>query len=252
MGGSYVNLYAFCSSVTHAPGGSTFAIAQGVNPDIDSGVFETVWVEGGTYVAPSEAQMLNVTSTSAEDAPGNTGLHSVLIIGVAENFAAIQEVVVLEGTTPVITSTAFRAVNNMIGIGSGSVHRNVGSISCAQVTSTLVVACMAPLTSLLSQAIFTVPKTKEGRVMQFTVRANRAQGQEPLIEFRAIAQDPVTLTQLVPVSIILDTSKQTTLDFPIPFVDAVPENTIITMEAMSDQDNTRVFADMYFTLEPNF
>ena len=91
----------------------------GFNRSIET-AYETVWNNGGgLYTFPTEALTMSCVSSSASDTM------SILIQGLDANYAAIDDVVTLTGTTPVSTNIQFFRINTVV-ILSGN---NVGNIS---------------------------------------------------------------------------------------------------------------------------
>jgi len=89
---------------------------------------ETLWPEGGLYAFPSEAITMTVSSSSSSDDVGESGLTAVLISGLDENYAALTETVIMNGTTAVTTTKSFLRINTMIGQTAGSTGSNVGTV----------------------------------------------------------------------------------------------------------------------------
>lgn len=91
----------------------------GFNRSIET-AYETVWNNGGgLYTFPTEALTMSCVSSSASDTM------SILIQGLDANYAAIDDVVTLTGTTPVSSNIQFFRINTVV-ILSGN---NVGNIS---------------------------------------------------------------------------------------------------------------------------
>jgi hypothetical protein len=91
----------------------------GFNRDIETG-YETVWNNGGgIYTFPTEALTMSCVSSSDSDTM------SILIQGLDANYEALDDIVVLTGTTPVSTNVSFFRINTVV-ILSGN---NVGNIS---------------------------------------------------------------------------------------------------------------------------
>jgi hypothetical protein len=91
----------------------------GFNRDIETG-YETVWNNGGgLYTFPTEALTMSCVSSSDSDTM------SILIQGLDANYEALDDIVVLTGTTPVSTNVSFFRINTVV-ILSGN---NVGNIS---------------------------------------------------------------------------------------------------------------------------
>jgi len=91
----------------------------GFNRSIETG-YETVWNNGGgLYTFPTEALTMSCVSSSTSDTM------SILIQGLDANYEALDDIVVLTGTTPVSTNVPFFRINTVV-ILSGN---NVGNIS---------------------------------------------------------------------------------------------------------------------------
>ena len=90
----------------------------GFNRDVATD-YETIWNDGGSYLYPTSALTMSVSSDSASDTM------PVLISGLDINYNPITATVTLNGTTPVIANVNFFRINSAV-ILSGS---NVGNIS---------------------------------------------------------------------------------------------------------------------------
>tara|TARA_R110000787_G_scaffold34156_4_gene88787 strand:+ start:1117 stop:1833 length:717 start_codon:yes stop_codon:yes gene_type:complete len=73
-----------------------------------------IWENPIAYVAPTSAVVMTLVSTSALDASAMR----VLVRGVAADYSYLQEIVTMNGVTPVNTTNAFLAINNLIIISS--------------------------------------------------------------------------------------------------------------------------------------
>ena len=84
--------------------------------------FQTIWNDGGQYVHPSAAVQMSCVSTSAADTM------AILISGLDENYESLNEIILVNGTTPVTTTNSFYRINSAT-ILSGS---NVGDITVSE------------------------------------------------------------------------------------------------------------------------
>lgn len=129
----------------------------GYNTDITTTAPEIVAAFGGTWNPPTAAETLDVVSTSTNDTSAGTGARSVLITGIDENRDIQQEVVQLNGTTPVTTSLTWYGINRcalyLVGSGGG----NEGTISIVGNTSTDNYAAVPAGEGTTQQCIFHVP-----------------------------------------------------------------------------------------------
>lgn len=96
-------------------------IAQ--NLDVDT-VTEDIWESGGVRTFLTTAATLSIVSDNVNDTSSGSGARSLRIDGLDENFELISETVLLNGTTPVITTNTFIRVHLMIVTSSGTYGSN--------------------------------------------------------------------------------------------------------------------------------
>ncbi len=100
----------------------------GYNPDVDSGAQETVWTYGGLYQHAPTAITMTVSSDSANDAAAGTGARTVYITGINGTGGEVDEIVTLNGTTPVSTTHQYSEINRAIVLTAGSGGANAGAL----------------------------------------------------------------------------------------------------------------------------
>ena len=131
----------------------------GYNPDIDINTSpETIWGPGGLFVPPTVAGTVSIVSDSANDDVAGTGALLMAVTGLDANYDEIVEVVVLTGTTPVVTSQSFLRVNRCAVLSSGSGQYNDGIITST--IGALTVCQILANESVSHIGKFTVPATK--------------------------------------------------------------------------------------------
>lgn len=139
--------------------------ALGSNRDVDILTApEDIWPGGGIYPWMEAATALQIRSTSAQDAPGGTGVASVSKSFLDATYAEMPAVVTtLNGTTAVpISGTAFRInAARPVSKGSGAAVfgvTNVGDIIIEDVAAPNTIRAVMPAGSgNLRQSVFTVP-----------------------------------------------------------------------------------------------
>ena len=101
----------------------------GFNPGIGSGIFfESIWPLGDIRPLPASALIMSLASDSAADSVAGAGARTVLVTCLDAAFVMFQEIVALNGTTPVaMSSPCFRVLRQNV-IATGSVGKNVGTI----------------------------------------------------------------------------------------------------------------------------
>lgn len=157
--------YLYDISEGNVPGHSEFE-QFGYNADIDTAV-EDVWSVGGSYVFPAAAQQLELVSTSIEDDPDKgagvpgTGIHTVTIYYLTNDFTEKSEDVNLNGTGVVTTagSDIFR-INSVRAKACGTGGAAAGVISIRNLADTPVYSQIEVGNTRSRNAIYTVPKAK--------------------------------------------------------------------------------------------
>lgn len=102
----------------------------GMNDDVDTGQ-EEMWPLGTIRTLPTVAAAASVVSDSVADdaSPAGTGLWTMLVDGLDADYNAVTEIVQMNGTTPVNTTTSFIRINSLQAITAGSNGNNVGNIT---------------------------------------------------------------------------------------------------------------------------
>lgn len=89
-----------------------------------------VWNVGGTYVFPPAPTQMSVVSTSASDGVAGTGIRAIEILYLDNNYLQLTTTVVMNGTTPVLTTpTNILRILKVFSISVGSTGAAVGTIN---------------------------------------------------------------------------------------------------------------------------
>lgn len=141
----------------------------GEAPDCDSGVPTDIWdaADGATstavWVAPTQARIHNIASSSASDdgSPVGTGMRTIRIYGLTDwDTAEVSEDVTLNGTTNVATSNSYVIIHRMEGLTFGTGKTNAGIITAtAQTDATITAAIQVGMGQTL-MLIYGVPSTQ--------------------------------------------------------------------------------------------
>lgn len=118
----------------------------GYNAAIPVGTFVPPWELATPYTFPSDELAMSVVSSSTSD----TAV-SVLISGLDINYNEVSQVVTLTGTTPVVTTTLFYRINDVVTVSGNA----VGDISVTN--SGTVYARVRAGEGRNQAAIYTVP-----------------------------------------------------------------------------------------------
>jgi hypothetical protein len=134
----------------------------GYNTDVDAAAQELIASWGGAFQFITTGETLNVVSTSTDDV--NTtgiGARGVVIYGVDSNWDSVVEVVFLNGTTTVTTTSTWIGINRIAVYLAGTAQGNVGTINVTATTSGYQMAQMPATQGTSQQCIFYVPRNHQ-------------------------------------------------------------------------------------------
>lgn len=153
----------------------------GRNPTIlTNSTPEDVWEGGGLYTGfpTGSPETVDVVSSDTNDTSAGTGARTVRITGLASSAATsyTQEIITLNGTTPVTSTGSWYRVNRVEVLTAGSGGENAGVITVDQTTSGGVFAAVP--TGLNQSAIgaYTIPASNQGLLIAFNVIMSRTNG----------------------------------------------------------------------------
>ncbi len=137
----------------------------GNNPDIDTASgFEDIWNGGGHYTGqdPTSQERVEIFSDNINDngITNLTGGHTIRIRGLDENYTQIEEILTLDGTTPVLSNLSYLRLYRARILTAGNSSWNEGIITIRQ--------------SVTTANIFVVMPAEEGSTLiaAFTTPAN--------------------------------------------------------------------------------
>ena len=155
--------------------------------------YAPIWIQTGVHTPLAAATKVEVASDSADDDAGGDGATSVLIFGLDADYLEQQEVVVMNGTTEVLSGLIYTHINRVIVVSTGVTKTNAGNIYVADdstawggVTAgvpTTLSAIQAKITtgnSQTQQCIYTIPANKTAYMTDYYVSG----GGNKLISFQ--------------------------------------------------------------------
>jgi len=110
----------------NVPGHSEVHI-QGLDEDVEDAGLEILWEEV-TFVWPTVATVMNVSSSDIDDDDGDTGAWNVTILGLDANYVQVVETVTMDGQNPVSTINKYLRINFLIVQHVGTSGSNEGII----------------------------------------------------------------------------------------------------------------------------
>lgn len=224
--------------------GAANVITFGHNPDVDAGVAEDVWEQGGILARLISAETMNIVSTSTDDDgdPVGSGARTVLISGLNGTFDPVSEVVTLNGTSNVLTSNSYIRVRQLLALTAdlASTNTNKGIITATASSAATVQCTMAVGDGISHQIHYTVPNNK--RVLLYKVELNvfKNVGGNAAIKFSAILTPPGGASFNIVEKAVESDNPELEIYFLPPI--AVAEKSDVTMHALSDKADTELYA----------
>lgn len=249
-----LNLLLKDSHVAAAAGdirGIEYDTRYGYNLDLDTGVEETLWSQGGVYVHPTTARTVNFVSTDADDTAAGTGARTIRVFGIGSDGEAVTEDLTLNGTTPVPSTIPMRAVNRFFVLSAGSTSQNEGTITATQTVSNLVLASIPVGISINQGCIGVVPKGEKWVVSElqfFVIKVAGGASPDVTITSRIYYTDRNVNYNSLRASLDADANNYVTMSSP--FTAPLPEGSVVSFRATSSVDNTQVACRMFYTSLP--
>jgi len=217
---------------------------SGLNLSTVQNVLTGLW-QGPTtlYVFPLVGQQMRIVSTSASDAAAGTGVRTVHIHYLDSNYVEHEELIVLNGTSPVNTvGTDIFRINFMHAITTGTTTFSVGTISLTNTAGTITYNVIGANATTSRNGIFTVPAGKTLYITHWNASSGSALG----THFTRVLLTAGQHLQDVWPDVLLVQREVGTLNNGISVVEIVPikvqEKVSLTLVAISDAINANVTA----------
>lgn len=176
FGASYYNEYLQQIGFGTIPGHRRI-VGLGNNPNVDTTTTpEDVTSAGGLYTFLSTAAALELVSDSTDDAAAGIGARTVTVQGLDGNYKEVDQVITLNGITPVAIPTSLLRVNRLVIASAGTSKTNVGTITCRRVSDALSQRSMPVGFGVSRAAMYTVPAGFTLSVNQYFASINRTGG----------------------------------------------------------------------------
>jgi len=230
-------------SIEAALGGDTAGLWNkfGYNNDIDVGT-EVIASWGGSFTPLTTATTISIVSDSTDDITSTgTGCNSVVVYGVDANRESVIEVVQLNGTTPVVTTSTWLGINRVAMYLCGSGKVNAGTITATAVTGGSTMAQMPVSSGVTQQCIFHVPAGQQFIAEWLWINTlNRNKDAELTVKLWVYSAVNNGKQEVFKVDI--DTAANPTADINpnLPF--PVGESSVMWLECTSDKANIIVNA----------
>jgi len=142
----------------------------GHNGDVGATV-ETIWGEGGIYVYPAAATIMQVSSSDVDDTAAGSGAQTINILGMDSNYVEQTEDIILNGQSQVATVNSYLRVYRMKVLTAGASLWNEGIIYIGTGAPTAgkpstVYGLIEPFKNQTLMALYTIPDKFRGYVVQ--------------------------------------------------------------------------------------
>lgn len=215
----------------------------GYNLDVDTASEELIASYGGSINIMTSADTLDVVSSSTNDTAAGTGVRAVYIIGIDENSVEQEELVSMNGTTPVTTSNQWLGINRVYAISAGSGGSAAGTITIDDTSNSVGVQATIPQGSnVTQQCLFHVPisKTFLAKWLVLNGRKLSGGGGSPRITFKGYSYSRVTGMTYEIFRAKIDTDVENNIEYSpnVPF--PVGGREVLYFTATTDTNNTAV------------
>lgn len=210
--------------------------------------------EFGDIVYLSAAETMDIVSDDAADTSAGTGLRTLVIIGVDDTGAEIQETIVMNGLTVVTTVNSYLRVNFMVGLTAGSTGWNEGSITAKATVATTTQCQMNATQSISQNSHFTVPLGTSFYIIKQELNNVRDTGfLNPIVEWKGYARQGgagAAWIQLFNKKFGTGVTDDLDIILPIPSI-PFTERTDIRLQTDVNFSNTESRSRMYGILRDN-
>ncbi len=221
--------------------GSTTWNKFGYNADLDIDT-EILGAQGGTFTFLTTASTLTIVSSSLNDNSTGAGAKSIIIQGVDSNRDAVTEIVTLNGTTSVVTSSTWLGINRASVYLAGSNYANVGNITITATTGGSIQGFIPTGKGTTQQLIFFTQRKHKFLMDWLILDAERISGggSNPRVQFRGWVWSEVNNCKYEVLYSLLDLNLESEHQFvpSQPFI--LDEKSVFWIEATTDVINTVV------------
>ena len=217
----------------------------GYNPDVDSGAEETIWTAGGLYAHLDTPAIMKVSSTSANDTANGTGARTVYIVGINSTGGEVNEIVTLNGQTPVNTIHTYTEIQTatVVSVGSGgenagNIYIGTGTVTAGVTANTFGHILAGENKSLIGH--YTVPNGYTGYLMAGSMSSGTEAGNNYVIGRLKIRENQINYTGAI------TTFNNGKVDYKFDYPLKINQNSCITATAKTTANNEQV--SCYFQL----
>jgi len=214
----------------------------GYNDDIDIGT-ELIASWGGTFQFLTTGETINIVSSSTADDgdPAGTGVNSIVVYGVDDNWETQTVVYTMNGTTTVTSAESWIGINRIAVFLSGSGQTNAGTITVTATTSGYTMAQMPAGEGVSQQLIFYTAADHQFLAEWLYFNSIKLSGGgNPELILKGWVYSSVNNTKQEVFRGKMDLARTNAINVapPIPFT--ITEKTILWFECTTDSNDTQV------------
>lgn len=210
----------------------------GQTQELDS-TLSVIWCSSSDIIFQTTAQTLTIVSTSIQDDYNiGVGGWTIYISGLDENYTEINEVLALDGITPVTTTKEYLRVYDGMLINSGSSGTNSGEISLRYTTTTNIAGLMLSGRGRCTGAFYTVPSGKTAIMLSSGASSDETLDIHYVFRYRLYGQSWINYGDVW--------LRGSVFDYSYPNILKVPEKTDIYIAGESSgTDNGNAWITFY-------
>jgi len=212
----------------------------GYNDDVDVGT-ELIASWGGAFQYLTSGETIDIVSTSANDTVLGSHCQKIVVYGVDENWASQIEIIDMDGTNTVTTTTQWIGINRVAIFKANATNKqNEGVITITANSSGYTMAQMPAGQGTTQQCIFYVPDSTTFLAEWLYFNIIKPSGQTPNVDVFGYVYSDVSTSEYEIYRDSLDTSDGNHIEVapPLPFV--VSGKSILWFEATTDKADTNV------------
>jgi len=186
---------------------------------------------------------ISTAASSANTTAGvlGTGAWTVIVNGIDENFKEREEIVYLQGVTPVLTENEYKWINQLSIKTAGSGGKNAGTITATAETDNTVTIQIEIGNNKSQQAVIMVPADKSANISYFNVSAaNVTEGAVTTVEIQVKKNTEVWIPEF---TIALTAADPTFIDNLGEFIDILKPGSLFKVAAKASAGSSSVLVN---------
>lgn len=222
--------------------GYSLDIKYGWNIGMAQNTEELISSLGGQFTEPSGEEIIEISSTSANDSIAGTGAQKIEVKCVRQDFTEETYEIDMNGLTAVTTPVPCLYINRMIVSQAGSGKTNAGDIIASQSVSGIDLRQIPAEISVTQSCLYVVPKGYTALIEKVEFSVLRRQSGDPKVQFRGYVLNNGRLVMFKPLKIDADTNSTSgpmASEIP-PYTTKRNEGDVFFFTAESNTSNTDV------------